>query len=180
MGDKSLEEMTAETLSGDLRDVMLTHIRSMQTPWSKLSEQAQQDRIDAISNACETIVTRAVALIAERKFSSVHCSVTKFTVKDLIKAEINAVSSSFNIETIAEGIGEPALLIFASAETFIGEKAAAKPDKDQPSLPIDHEGEEEPETAGLHDVPVPSDDDGSITISTELPDADPSDAPEAA
>lgn len=173
MSDKSLEDITAETLSGDLRDVMLTHIRSMQTPWSKLSEQAQADKIYAVSNACETIVKRTVAILAERRFESVHCSVTKFTVKDLIKAEISAVSSSFNIEKMAEAVGEPALLVFADASAYLGEKAPAKPDKDQPDLPIDDDGEEEePVTTAdnaVAEAPV-----------AELPDADPSDAPEAA
>ncbi len=165
MGDKSLEEMTAETLSGDLRDVMLTHIRSMQTPWSKMSEQAQKDKIYAISNACETIVRRAVSLIAARDMEKIFCKITKFTVKDGIKAELMAVQTVENIELIAENLNQAGILVFASPDEFLGQKAAANPDKDQPDLPMDENGDDDQEEA---------------EITAELPAADPSDAPEAA
>lgn len=172
MGDKSLEEMTAETLSGDLRDVMLTHIRSMQTPWSKMAENAQADKIFAVTNACETIVRRAVAIIATRGADPVFGKITKFTVKDEIKAELVVSSSAANIELVAENITQPAIIIFASPEYYMGEKAPAAADPDQPALPIDDD--EEP--TDLHEELASGDDDEAVT---ELPEADPSDAPEA-
>lgn len=156
---KPVEELTAETLSGDLRDVMLTHIRSMETPWSKMSETAQSDKIYAISNATATIVRRAVAMIAAQGQEPMFGRIAKFTVKDEIKAELVAPSSVGNIEMIAENIGQPAIIIFANPDQFIGERAAAKPDKDQPDLPIDDE-DDEPVTTG--------------TDEAEMPDADPS------
>jgi hypothetical protein len=168
--DKSLEDMAAETLSGDLRDVMLTHIRSMQTPWSKMSEQAQADKIYAVSNATETIVRRAVAIIAAQGHEPMFGRITKFTVKDEIKAELVCSSSVSNIEKVAENIGQPAIIIFASPEQFVGQKAEAVPDKDQPEIPFDDEGEDE------DDQPATGDDDDT----GDMPDADPSDAPEAA
>lgn len=163
MADKSLEEMTAETLSGDLRDVMLTHIRSMQTPWSKLSEQAQADKIYAITNATETIVRRAVSIIASKGDEPIFGRIAKFTVKDEIKAELVASSSVGNIEKIAENIGQPAIIIFANPDQFIGQKADAKPDKDQPDLPID--GEDEAETGGGAELKpmAPAPDESTLT-----------------
>lgn len=146
MGDKSLEEMTAETLSGDLRDAVLTHVRSMQTPWSKMSEQAQADKIYAISNVTETIVRRAVAIIAARDMQKIFCKITKFTVKDGIKAELMAVQTTDNIELIAENLNQAGILVFASPDEFLGQKAAAKPDKDQPDLPIDDSAEADDES----------------------------------
>ncbi|TBY40863.1 hypothetical protein [Rhizobium leguminosarum] len=152
-------DLAADTLSGDLRDAMLTHVRSMETPWSKMSEHAQSDKIYAISNACERIVRRAVAIVASNGHSPMFGKIAKFTVKDEIKAELVAPSSVGNIEMIAENIGQPAIIIFASPEAFIGQKSEAKADKDQPDLPG-------------------TDDEGASDV--ELPDADPASAPAAA
>lgn len=166
MSEQTVEELAAETLSGDLRDVMLTHIRSMGDPWSKMSEKAQSDKIYAISNACETMIRRAVAIIAARDIEKVFCRIAKFTVKDGIKAELTAVQTVENIELIAQNLNQPGILVFASPEEFLGQRAAAKADPDQPALIEDEDGEEPATPASAEAV---------IT-----PEADPSDAPEAA
>jgi hypothetical protein len=43
-----IEMAEAETLSGDIRDALLTHVRSIQVPWTMLAEDEQQNAIDAI------------------------------------------------------------------------------------------------------------------------------------
>lgn len=167
-----VEQLAAETLHGDLRDIMLTHIRSMETPWSKMSEAAQADKIYAISNACETQIRRAVAIIAARGADPVFGKVTKFTVKDEIKAELVCSSSVSNIERVAENINQPAIVIFASPEVFLGERKAATAGKDQPDLPIEDEDEE--------DKPVFDSTAAGAAASVDMPKADPAKAPAAA
>jgi hypothetical protein len=153
--DDSMLDLAAETLSGDIRDALLTHVRSMETPWSKLSEKAQADKIYAITNAAENLVRRTVAVVASGGHEPMFGRIAKFTVKDEIKAELVASSSVLNIEKIAENIGQPAIIIFASPEAFMGERSEATPDKDQPALP------------GTDADPA-------------MPDADPASAPQAA
>lgn len=160
--EKSLEEITAGTLSGDLRDVMLTHIRSMEDPWSKLSESKQQDKIYAVQNACEEIVRRAVRIIAADQRDVIDVKVDKFTVKDTIKMEVAANVTTPNIEHLAENRGRSAILMFVTAADYIGQKAEAKGEPDQPALPIDDEDTEKAD------------------LDNELPAVDPADAPEAA
>ncbi|MBW8447895.1 MAG: hypothetical protein K0M49_19905 [Arenimonas sp.] len=147
MDTKDVEELAADTLSGDLRDVMLTHIRSMETPWSKMSETAQTDKIYAITNACETIVRRAVAIVAAHGSEAVFGRVTKFTVKDEIKAELVCASSVGNIEKVAENISQPAIIIFANPDVFMGEKAPATAEPDEPKLPIEDSDDDETQAA---------------------------------
>ncbi|MBB3313663.1 DNA segregation ATPase FtsK/SpoIIIE-like protein [Rhizobium sp. BK196] len=215
-------DLAADTLFGDLRDAMLMHVRSMETPWSKMSEKAQADKIYAIGNACETLVRKAVAIVASNGNEPMFGRIAKFTVKDEIKAELIAGSSVANIEKIAENIGQPAIIIFASPEGFMGAKAEAKADKDQPELPgtsDDEEAEDEQydravvairqsgkastsfiqrtlsigynraasliERMEKEGVVGPADTSGKREIlvaplDPTLPDADPSDAPEAA
>ncbi|WP_193378094.1 hypothetical protein [Sinorhizobium meliloti] len=146
MSEESTVDLASETLSGDLRDVMLTHIRSMETPWSKMSESQQSNKIYAITNACETIVRRAVSIVASRGHDPVFARIAKFTVKDEIKAELVAASSVANIEQIAENIGQPVIVIFANPDAFVGQRDEAKADPDQPALPIDDDEDEGPET----------------------------------
>lgn len=138
---KTIEDLAAETLSGDIRDALLTHVRSMETPWSKMSEKAQSDKIYAISNAAENLVRRAVKIIAAQGHEPMFGRIAKFTVKDEIKAELIAGSSVQNIEKVAENISQPCIIIFANPDQFIGQKADAKPDPDQPDL-IDDEDED--------------------------------------
>lgn len=132
-----IPEFATETLSGDLRDVMLTHIRSMETPWSKLSENDQTDKIYAIQNATADIVRRAVGMIAANGHEVIEVKIEKFTVKETIKMETIANVTSLNIERLAENRGRAAILTFVSAADFIGERSSATADPDQPGLPID-------------------------------------------
>lgn len=127
-------ELASETLSGDLRDVMLTHIRSMENPWSKLSERDQEDKIYAITNACETIVRRAVSMIAADGREVINVEVPKFTVKDKIVMEVVASVTTPSIEHLADNRGRPALLMFVAAADYVGQQSEAKPDPDQPEL----------------------------------------------
>jgi len=127
-------ELSSETLSGDLRDVMLTHIRAMENPWSKLSERDQEDKIWAITNACETIVRRAVSMIAADGREVINVEVPKFTVKDKIVMEVVASVTTPSIEHLADNRGRAALLMFVSAADYVGEKTEAKADPDQPDL----------------------------------------------
>lgn len=141
MTEKSIEDMAADTLAGDLRDMMLTHIRSMENPWSKMSERQQEDKIFAVTRACESAVRRGVAILAARDMPHISATISKFTVKDGIKAELVAASSVANIEKMAEFQNEPALLVFASPEAYLGARSEAKPDPDQPELPVDEDGD---------------------------------------
>ena len=134
--EPTLEDVAAETLSGDLRDTMLTHIRSMETPWSKLSERQQEDKIYAIQNACEHIVRQAVRIIASAGNEVIEAEVTKFTVKDTIKMEVTANVTTPNIERLADNRGRHALLLFVSASDYLGQRAPADADKDEPALPL--------------------------------------------
>ena len=137
--EESVVDLATETLSGDLRDVMLTHIRAMETPWSKLSERDQQDKIYAIENATADIVRRAVRMIAADGRDTIEVKVEKFTVKDTIKMETIANVIVENIERLAENRGQSAILTFVSAADYIGERSAAKPDPDEPGLGLDDE-----------------------------------------
>lgn len=132
--------LAEETLTGDVRDVLLTHIRTMQDPWSKMSEDAQQDKIDAIEACAEDIVRRAVAIITRRGFEVIHVNIADFTVKGgEVKGKFGALVSEQNVVSLSDHQGKSALIVLTDYSDFFGEKAPAVADADQPDLPIGDE-----------------------------------------
>lgn len=135
--DTILDLAESETLSGDIRDALLTHFRSIKVPWAMLAEDEQQEKIDAIAKTASNAVRRIAAIVAQRGFPHIIASVTKWTVKDGIKLEVEASSLVENIHKLAEHGNSAAILVLTDPADYVGERAPAKADKDQPDLPID-------------------------------------------
>lgn len=132
-----IEMAEAETLSGDIRDALLTHVRGIKVPWAMLAEDEQQNAIDAVEKTAAHAVRQIAALMARRGLPHIIGSVSKWTVKDGIKLELEASSLVENITALAEHGNSAAVLVLAEPAMYIGERAPAKADKDQPDLPID-------------------------------------------
>ncbi len=164
-------QLVADTLSGDLRDALLTHVRSMENPWSKMSERDQENKINAIERMAEDVVRRAVHMIAAGEHPIVHVTVGKMTIdKGVIESKIVASALLDNIVALNGVRGLQAVLVLTDASTYMGEREAALADPDEPELPVeDPEGEEgedagetvDPETGEVTAAaPKPGDDTG--------------------
>ena len=146
MGDErdegqTVPQMTVETLTGDIRDFLLGHLRDMQKPWAQMSEREQNDKIYAATNAARSMIGGAVNLIAAHGFDKVHVLVGKFTVKDgSIKAEFTTTATDESLISIRHA--GSAVLVLADPAVFEGERAAAKADPDEPELPVDDDRDE--------------------------------------
>lgn len=134
--DTILSIAEAETLSGDIRDALLTHVRAIRVPWSMLSEEEQADTITAISHSAENAVRRIAGVIAAAEQPHVVGTINKFVVKNDCKVEFLAASLVDNIVALAEHGKTSAVLVLADSSEFIGERAPAKPDPDQKALPV--------------------------------------------
>jgi hypothetical protein len=124
----------ADTLSGDIRDALLMHVRSIQVPWAMLAQDEQQAIIDAITKTADHAVRQIARIVATADLPHVLAKVSKFTVKNEIKIELLATSLVANICALAEHGNGNAVLVLADAADFIGERAPAKADPDQPDL----------------------------------------------
>lgn len=139
-------EFAVETLSGDLRDSLLTHVRSMETPWSKLSQDAQQDKIDAVESMAEDVVRRAVSLIARRGFDLIPVKIADFTVKGgAIKGKFEAIVSESNVVSLSDHQAKSAVIVLTDAADFLGEREPARADPDQPDMLNDDPSGDEPD-----------------------------------
>lgn len=123
----------ADTLRGDVRDFLLSRIRTLQTPWATMSEDQQRSTISDCDHQARRIVDRAVGVVAERGFDQIRVTLGKFTVKDgLIKGEVTCQATDENMSGFANtGQG---VLVLADPNEFMGQTADAKPDPDQRNL----------------------------------------------
>jgi hypothetical protein len=146
---KQISEVHGDTLAGDVRDMLLTHIRSMETPWSKLSERDQEYRIDACENAAKFLVSQVCALMAKQDFPNILVSVGKFTVDKAVKIEAIASSSADNINQLAVHGKGAAMLILADPQDYFGVIETAKGEADEPELPMAVNTADEPGAGAL-------------------------------
>lgn len=149
-----------ETLSGDLRNTLLTHVRAMETPWSKLSESAQRDKIYAIERVAEDCVRQAVAIIARRGFDIIPVKIADFQVKGgTVKGKFEAIVTEANVVALSDHQAQSAIIVLTDAADFIGEKEEAKADPDEPGLPLndslDEVEDDEEEDDGVGDFSPP-------------------------
>lgn len=127
----------ASTLSGDIRDVLLTHVRSMTIPWAMLSEHEQRDKIYAISECGKDVTRRAIQAVAIAGFPSVLVSIGSIKIDKGLEIKLGATGTVENITRLAEHGKQAAVLVLVEAQQYFGERAAVAPDKDQPDLPLD-------------------------------------------
>ena len=126
-----------KTLSGDVRDMILTHIRSMTVPWDMLNEQEQGNKIMAATECGETVVRLTLQAIAKNKLPAISVTVGAYKVDKNLEIKLGSAPSVANITMMAEHGNGGALLILAEASDYFGERAPQRPQKDQPSLPMD-------------------------------------------
>jgi len=134
--DMPTAEFDTDTLSGDVRDVLLGHLRDMKVPWAMLSEDEQRDKIYAVSMCGQDVVRRVVQAVVKAGFPSIVVSVGAIKIDKGVEIKLAASSTVETINRLAEHGKGAAVLVLAEAADFYGERVPATPDKDQPDLLI--------------------------------------------
>lgn len=143
------QDVQAETLSGDIRDSFLTIFRDVKDPWAKLPEFDQMTINARVERLAQDLVRRAVFIALDRGFVHIPVTTGKAVLADGIKIEVSASRIAKNCTILGENPPGPAVLVFADVEDFIGERAPAPVDQDQPGLPIVEVDGVERETSDL-------------------------------
>lgn len=148
---KAPAELAAETLKGDVRDILLGHIRALPKPWPQMSEQEQEEAIIRAERLADTLVRDAVDLAASRGLPHFTVALGKFTVGDNIDGKFSAPYSTELLDGLGARKGLTVVLVARDASEFMGERAPAVAEKDQPSIfddddfGVDEEDEDEEE-----------------------------------
>lgn len=131
---KAPAELAVETMKGDVRDVLLGHIRALPKPWPQMSEQEQEEAIIRAERLADTLVRDAVDLAASRGLPHFTVALGKFTVGDNIDGKFSAPYSTELLDGLGARKGLTVVLVARDASEFLGERAPAEPAKDQPSM----------------------------------------------
>jgi hypothetical protein len=134
---ETLAEFETGTLSGDIRDVILMHMRDMKVPWTMLNEDEQGDKINAARSCGEDVVRRCVQAVLKTGFKSVVVQIGPIKIDKDIEVKVHAQPIALNVELLAAHGKQSAVLILAEAADYFGERAPQKAAKNQPNLPLD-------------------------------------------
>ena len=127
-------EMEAETLAGDVRDVMLTHLRSMMVGWSYLSEKEQRERIAAIDKGARELVRQALLVITNFDHPHIGVDVGKVDFEKELTIKLTAPRYVESTTALAEHGKAAAVLVLADPQVFMGERGEPEVDKDEPTF----------------------------------------------
>lgn len=140
-------KLARETLTGDIRDTILNDMRDRKTgglPWTLRGEADQADIIDRVTRLSESIVARAVGIIAAGGRKTIHAKLNKITIKDGIKAEIELNKTDEQCHTLFDSQGAMVMIVIADPEPFTAERAPVpitKPPEPQQEMPFDKNGD---------------------------------------
>lgn len=123
-----------ETLRGDLRDALLGRLRTMPKPWTTMSQTEQQTLIDGCERMADNLVRKAVDMIAANGRDTIEGMLEQYTHKDEIKAVLKINNHAENAEALRNLVNGRVLIVGANASQFMGEKAQATPDPDEPKM----------------------------------------------
>lgn len=146
--------MSSDTLMGDIRDAILDRLKAMPKPWTVMSENEQRDMIYGVESAAENLIRKASLLIAANGYPTIQGQVESSTIKDDIKTVVRVSKSHQDRLSLLDASGHSCLIVIADVAQFMGERAPATPDPEEPELdiPVADNGEATEPEAG---EPVP-------------------------
>ena len=148
-------DIDVATLSGDLRDAMLTRFRLLKRPFSELSEQEQTEVANGLDLAARDLVRKAVREITRTEFEHVVITLGEVKIKGEkgIEAKITCPNIEHNRSILGEHVGDMVTLLMIDSERFLEERGPAQIDRDQGELEIAGDYPERPKDAGPDEAP---------------------------
>lgn len=128
--ERNTIDTTCETLGGDLASWLVDRLRQQPKTYGEMSEQEQRETIESATMAVNSMLRRAVALIAADDRKVIVAEVEKVEFKDGIKAVISCSKSSEYRHDLADAQGQTVLIVVADADKYLGgERPEAEPDQ---------------------------------------------------
>lgn len=129
-------DLAAETLTGDLRDLILDTLRHEQDKraWHLRSEYEQRETVSRIERAAYEWARKAVELIAAGGRRTIKATIEQVVIKDGIKAVLTMSKFDEMRHALADSQGSAVLIVVADPAEFEGERAPVAIKPDQPGL----------------------------------------------
>lgn len=135
-------QIARETLTGDIRDVILKEIKRAKSagkPWPQMSQAEQQDAIDGAARVADAVVARCARIVAADGRLAIDGYVDATNVKDtkdgpVLRVAIHTARTERNMGALGMAVGGMVAVLVQDVQPYRGERAPARPDPDQPDL----------------------------------------------
>jgi len=122
-------EIATTTLRGDIRDKILSEFKTMPKSWQAASEEEQERMISRAKDIADTLVRRAIDIVAAKGLPALAITVGKMTIeKSECKGSFECYADDESLLRIRHLQGSRAMLVLASPDAFNGEQK--KPETD--------------------------------------------------
>lgn len=152
-------DIALDTLSGDIRDAMLSRIRMMKTSWALCNEAEQAEIANGLELAAKNFVRAAVRELTRHDFP--HAVVTLGEVKIKgekgIEAKIVCTNIEHNRTVLGEHVGDMVQIVMVDSDKFMAARGPVKTDPDQMGLPIGGDDDDDADDEGPLGLPNPRD-----------------------
>lgn len=132
--EEIVADLAAKTLTGDIRDFLLERVKNLGKPWVAMTEDEQSDQIHACRDAAESVVKKAVEILASGGKKAMIGKLIKVQVKDNIQTQINFSKEDEQRHNLYDAAGMLVSVVLADAAPYTGERAPAEPTPSQGSL----------------------------------------------
>ena len=128
--EDSKTEIIAETVLGELMDVIIKAPMQMQMGWKAMTEQQQKDIILDAQLIAAAKIKAIVNLIASTDYPSIRVSIDKASIKsNRVLAQVSFASSDKHREQFIDLIDSDVVLTLVDAQKFLGEDELPEPDQ---------------------------------------------------
>jgi hypothetical protein len=133
---RSLDDIQADTLAGDVRDLILQEMRNeKKLPWTERPQRDQEDLIARVTTFAQNIVSRVLTTVNTEGNEHIRVMTDGFQVKDgTLKIGLKSPAMRDSIMLVANAPEHVLYLVFTPSGAFGGERSAIRAVPDQGSL----------------------------------------------
>lgn len=129
-------KLATTTLSGDIADILIMHIKSLQKPYSQLDRSTQLEVVNAVRTSMQEAVTQAVQIIAGFDRHCIVAKVKKVSVKSGLEAVVVTHKNQQALLDLGMAEGGTVMIMLADESKFMGESTAASNHVDEDQKPL--------------------------------------------
>jgi hypothetical protein len=120
-------ELATTTLRGDIRDKILSEFKAIPKSWQTSSEDEQARLINRAKDIADTLVRRAIDIIAAKGLPALAITVGKMTIDNSeCKGTFECYADDESLLRIRHLQGSRAMFVLASPDAFNGEQKQAE------------------------------------------------------
>lgn len=137
MTEQTQTEIIAETVLGEMMELILRAPKEMQVGWGMLTEQQQKNIIFESEIVARKRIEQIVDLVSSTDHDSLKVSIDHAKIKsDRVLAQISFAASEKNREHFIDFIDSQVMLTLVDPEEFMGEAGKPEAEPDQRSLAL--------------------------------------------